>query len=1036
MVGNTVIKKIIQAGAVIMKESKLQMLILVSIVFHLVAGWAYAATFTVTNLNDSGGGSLRWAIEQANTNTGPDTIDFDVSGTIAPKTALPRILDDRTTVDASAQWAGLWPSGQPGITLDGTGAEEYAVGLEIASASDCHIRGFFITNFGDGGIIVSNGSESNTIGGISVGERNVISGNNGNGLHINNSNNNLVVGNYIGTDVNGLSVLGNSEDGIYIEHGAKSNIVGDASPAGRNIISGNRYGLWITGSGTNDNKISGNYIGTDVSGTIALGNSGGIVVSNEAQLNTIGGSTTGERNIISGNEGIGIGIEYSDENRISGNYIGINVNGNGALGNGRGVTIAWDSQINTIGGATTGERNIVSGNRGTGIGIFGSGADDNSILGNYIGTDSTGAIAIGNLYNGISIFSGAQSNIIGGAFAGEGNTISGNERNGLSVSGSGTQENVIKGNYIGTDFSGNSVIGNIQNGVLISDEAQFNIIGGEAESERNIISGNGSDGVEIRGKRTKHNVVSSNYIGLGTDGNTELGNTLNGVYVHTESQSNTIDRNIIAFNGQNGVSVNGIDTNYSKISRNSIHNNSGSGIELEDGGNDLIAAPTIVSQGLVGSILKLSGTGAGANASVEIFGADSLESGEGEIYLRTLNADIDGEFSGQIDLAGAGLSVISTIVATTIHTDNNTSEFAAPIPVSLLPPDDTSSTIGVSISHAVIKGDSFSVSIEVGNINDLAGFQFDVSFDPTVLEVVSIEKGTFLSATSGTYWLEPGTDNNTGLITDIASARTAKGGANGSGTLAIITFKAIQAGESHVRLQSIVLSDSTGRQIPATSVDAAVTVMEFPPWDVNRDGVISIFDIVLIGQYFGEIIAVPQEPNPDVNGDGRVDVRDIVLVVQHFGEVYLLMAPSQDLCSMDPLHLPVLLRLYGIMENSPDSSPGFLDAKQLIQSFILSTRADRTEAFQNYPNPFNPETWIPYQLAENSEVTVRIYDANGKNIRKLGLGYKSAGIYMTKGRSAHWDGRNAAGERVASGIFFYTVQAGDFSATRKMVVQE
>lgn len=212
--------------------------------------------------------------------------------------------------------------------------------------------------------------------------------------------------------------------------------------------------------------------------------------------------------------------------------------------------------------------------------------------------------------------------------------------------------------------------------------------------------------------------------------------------------------------------------------------------------------------------------------------------------------------------------------------------------------------------------------------------------------------------------------------------------------------------------------------------------IEFPPWDVNRDGVINIIDIVLVGQDFGEIMVMPQESNPDVNGDGRIDIRDVIIVAQHFGEVSSTAPPAQDMWSIAPQHLSVLVRLYGIMENNPESSPGFLDTKQLIHNFILNARANKTEAFQNYPNPFNPETWIPYQLARDSKITVRIYDTNGKNIRTLSLGHKSAGIYMTKGRAAYWDGKNGAGERMASGIFFYTVQAGKFSATRKMVMQE
>ena len=96
--------------------------------------------------------------------------------------------------------------------------------------------------------------------------------------------------------------------------------------------------------------------------------------------------------------------------------------------------------------------------------------------------------------------------------------------------------------------------------------------------------------------------------------------------------------------------------------------------------------------------------------------------------------------------------------------------------------------------------------------------------------------------------------------------------------------------------------------------------------------------------------------------------------------------------------------------------------------------AERTSLLRNYPNPFNPETWIPYQLAEPADVTLTIYEANGKLVRTLALGHQAAGTYQSRGRAAYWDGRNNQGERVASGLYFYTLTAGDFTATGKMII--
>ena len=133
------------------------------------------------------------------------------------------------------------------------------------------------------------------------------------------------------------------------------------------------------------------------------------------------------------------------------------------------------------------------------------------------------------------------------------------------------------------------------------------------------------------------------------------------------------------------------------------------------------------------------------------------------------------------------------------------------------------------------------------------------------------------------------------MITYIACVKTGKGGVDGSGTLATVKFKAIGAGESYIRLQNISLSDSSGSIIPVTSLDGNVTVIEFPPWDVNKDGRVDILDLLLVGQHFGDDIAVPIDPNPDANGDGKVNILDLVLVGRHFGETYPPTAPPRDI---------------------------------------------------------------------------------------------------------------------------------------------
>jgi len=796
-----------------------------SLFFILICRSAATLTFVVDSLGDvdngnpytaaDGTNTLRKCIRLANDNVGGDTINFGVSGTIYRASWLPAITDDGTIIDASSQWIGIWPAGQPGIALDGSGAGDSADGLRINSADNCHIRGLFITSFGSKGVSIGDGSqfntvggtgagyrnvisgnsgensdgvwigdsgtannviqgnyigtdvngtgalgntehgvriiraESNTVGGTTAGERNIISGNNGYGVVITNegADNNTVSGNYIGIDVNGTSTLSNGQYGVEIRYGAQSNTIGGTTEGERNIISGNvEGGVLILSSGSDNNIVSGNYIGTDVNGTTALPNSwSGVEISGGARSNTIGGTTEGERNIISGNGADGVVIVDSAHNVVSGNHIGTDVTGTASLGNTYcGVRIADGAQSNTIGGTAEGERNIISGNS-TGVTIDGDtySSHNNVVSGNYIGTDVTGTVELGNEY-GVSIWYGTQSTI-GGTTEGERNIISGNDYFGVSISCSdqnvvsgnyictdvtgttdlgngyagvgitghaggpntigGTTEgerniisgndfcgmmiqssdqSVVSGNYIGTDVTGTAKLGNGY-GVLIRSGAQSNTIGGTTEGERNIISGNDQHGVRIHYSGTNNNIVSGNYIGTDVSGTIDLGNTAAGVEIDEGAQSNIIggpgsgEGNAIAFNGMEGVNVTGTETDFNRISRNSIHDNDGLGIDLSVHGNDEIPAPAITSSELSGGTLAVSGSGAGASATVEIFEADSAASGEGMTYLGSLTADTGGDFAGQIDVTGKGLSHGDPVVATTTHTDNNTSEFSVPV---------------------------------------------------------------------------------------------------------------------------------------------------------------------------------------------------------------------------------------------------------------------------------------------------------------------------------------------------------------------
>ncbi len=385
---------------------------------------ARASTYTVTNTQDSGPGSLRWAIDQANANPGADIINFDIPAatdagcdpgtgvcTIQPATALPTLTDDMTTVDGYTQ-TGAAPA---------TAASPAMIRIEIDGSSIAADNGIAITSAG------------NVIRGLAVNRFPW----NGIGIGGAGATGNIISGNYIGLDPGGTVDRGNGYDGVFIGLGAQNNLVGGDEPAERNVLSGNEWeGAAIYGSGTTGNTVSGNYIGLGADGLSVLGNTlSGVRIYGGAQDNTIGGDTAGERNVISGNflEGVRITNEDSTGNIISGNFIGVAADGVTSRGNDvDGVYLHEGAQFNQIGGDTPGERNVISGNARYGVslsGVFGP-TGNNTISGNYIGVDATGLAALPNLSNGLYLVY-ADGNLIGGDTEGQRNIISGNEGDGI-----------------------------------------------------------------------------------------------------------------------------------------------------------------------------------------------------------------------------------------------------------------------------------------------------------------------------------------------------------------------------------------------------------------------------------------------------------------------------------------------------------------------------------------------------------------------------------------------------------------------------
>ena len=257
---------------------------------------------------------------------------------------------------------------------------------------------------------------------------------------------------------------------------------------------------------------------------------------------------------------------------------------------------------------------------------------------------------------------------------------------------------------------------------------------------------------------------------------------------------------------------------------------------------------------------------------------------------------------------------------------------------------------------------------------------------------------------------------------------------SGGGTLSVtsVTTDANGRAESTLTLgpnpgTNTVTVSVTG--IQETQTVSAIAELPPIPEDVNRDDVVNILDLVSVASFLGE---AGQDLTADVNGDGIVNILDLVLVAGALGNAAA--APSvnaQALKALSASEAGRWLAQAGELDlTGPVSREGVLYLEQLLAALTPNA----TALLPNYPNPFNPETWIPYQLSEDADVTLTIYDSSGIMVRRLELGHQLAGYYAEKEKAAYWDGRNEFGEGVASGVYFYHLSAGDYSAAWRMFI--
>ena len=222
-----------------------------------------------------------------------------------------------------------------------------------------------------------------------------------------------------------------------------------------------------------------------------------------------------------------------------------------------------------------------------------------------------------------------------------------------------------------------------------------------------------------------------------------------------------------------------------------------------------------------------------------------------------------------------------------------------------------------------------------------------------------------------------------------------------------------------------------GWQAALPDVQERIPIPQTLPWDINNDGIVNIQDLILVSNRFD--VEPSDYPKVDVNKDGHVDIIDLLLVAAHFGESNNPAAPSTH-TKILPEHLNLMDKWLTEARLADDGSDMFRQGIATLEHLINTTVPLETALLPNYPNPFNPETWIPYDLAEAANVHIDIYNLKGESVRRLSLGFQTVGTYRTSSHAAYWDGRNTVGEPVASGIYFYTLQAEQFSATRQMVI--
>jgi len=621
---------------------------------------------------------------------------------------------------------GIW-DGPAGTVIGGTnsgarnvisGNSADGINVSYANVSGVVIQGNYLgTDFtgsnavpnANAGVNILAGAHGVVVGGTNAAARNIVSGNAYAGVIFQGigTTNNVIQGNYAGTDLTGSNAVPNGQIGIGVWGGATGNLVGGTNTGSANVASGNlSTGILVSDPGTGNNVVQGNLAGTDPTGKHAVPNGSVGIAVGAAGGNLIGGTVPGARNIVSGNGYTGIVVSGAGatNNLVQGNYVGIDVTGTNALPNNSfGIGVWGGATGNLVGGTTSAAANVASGNYGYGIFISDIGTSNNLVQGNLAGTDPAATIAIPN-GEGIEIGNGANNNLVGGLPAGARNLASGNYDCGILIGGAGCYGNVVEGNLAGTDLTGRNALANQFAGIGVWGASFNNTIGGTAAGAANVASGNASYGVYISDTNTSGNSVQGNLIGVDVTGTNALGNGIAGVRVQKGATANVIggiaagQGNVISHSGGPGVVLFDPVTTNNAIRANSIFNNSGLGIDLNNDGvtanhvgflagpNDLQNYPVITNAFGYAATTVVRGkfnSLASRTFSIDVYrnpSADPSGFGEGQFYLGTVSVTTDGSGNALFAFTNtAGNFSGQYLTATAVSAGGDTSEFGADV---------------------------------------------------------------------------------------------------------------------------------------------------------------------------------------------------------------------------------------------------------------------------------------------------------------------------------------------------------------------